>query len=127
MRHRLATASLAPHRSWTTEAVARIATRLGDLGRYDKALLVTSRALATIDAADATLTELAVVHDEGARALLVLNRGDLGHADLDSAVRLLARTVPERSPLCDGLSRAADELRATSTPLSTTVVERPGS
>ncbi|MGQ4331775.1 Clp protease N-terminal domain-containing protein [Streptomyces hayashii] len=88
LRNRLATAPLAPHRSWTTEAVARIATRLGDLGRYDKALLVTSRVLATIGAADATLPELAVVHDERARALLVLNRGDLGRADLDSAVRL---------------------------------------
>ncbi|WP_189266869.1 tetratricopeptide repeat protein [Streptomyces fuscichromogenes] len=65
--------------------VAHVAGRLGELGRHDQALVVASGTIKTVGA---ELPELAAVHDERARALSRLNRGDLGRADLDHAVRL---------------------------------------
>ncbi|MFE3966004.1 tetratricopeptide repeat protein [Streptomyces cyaneofuscatus] len=82
---RLEEASSAPHHGQLMTTVEGMAKRLADIGRHDKALVVTSRA---IRAGVSRGTELAAVHAERSRALWALNRGDLGRADLDSAVRL---------------------------------------
>lgn len=84
-RRRLTTDQAAPQLAQVAADLGRIAKRLNDLGRNDKALVVTSGA---IDAAGSPLPELATVHDQRARALLQLNRGDLGRRDLNDAVRL---------------------------------------
>ncbi|MFC8201881.1 Clp protease N-terminal domain-containing protein [Streptomyces sp. NPDC057298] len=84
-RRRLTTDQAAPQSAQVTADLGRIAKRLNDLGRYDRALVVASGA---IDAVGSPLPELAIVHDQRAWALLQLNRGDLGRRDLDDAVRL---------------------------------------
>ncbi|PZH00016.1 hypothetical protein C1I97_23600 [Streptomyces sp. NTH33] len=82
---RLETAPSSPHHAQAMATVERMAQRLSDIGRHDKALVVTSRAL---DAGVTPSPELAGVHAERSHALWMLNRGDLGRGDLDSAVRL---------------------------------------
>ncbi|MEU4097444.1 Clp protease N-terminal domain-containing protein [Streptomyces sp. NPDC026673] len=84
-RHRMARATPSVRIGPMVTEAASVMRRLGDLGRHDRALVVANR---TIEVVDAELPVLAAVHDERARALARLNRGDLGRADHDQAVRL---------------------------------------